>query len=187
MGFTQDLVKAANGELAWWKNAGCKECGDGCKERVAKYWKNLGVNLDGCSDQAWSAAFICFCMNAAQMPRLEFPYSIAHEAYIRWSIQNQKLNKPNKTYYGQRATQYAPKLGDMVAKARAANIDYDHIPDRFFPSHCDIVVGFETGKVLCVGGNVSNKVSVTKYAIDGKGRIVNPSASKIICVMDCRK
>jgi hypothetical protein len=188
MAFREALVSAATAELKWWKDKGCKECIPPCKSKVATYWRNMGPSLDGCSDQPWSAAFICFCMTTAGMPRTDFPYSIAHEAYIRWAVRNQTMNKPSKTYYGRRASEYAPKPGDMVAKSRAgANVDYDHIPDAFFTSHCDIVISVDGSVAQCVGGNVSNKVSITKYALDSAGKIVNPDSKNIICVMECRK
>lgn len=200
MPFQSTLVNIANGELTFWTEGKLFECvseptstkKDGSKV-IRKYWvEGLGINnLTGCSNVAWSAAFICFCMRKAGMPLTEFQFSAGHHAYIRASINNTKLNKPNKAYYGRRLAEYKPKPGDLIAQWRKPsssapdpNITFDNQPDDFYASHCDIVVSASDTEIVTVGGNVGNRVKKTIFpAING---LLAPK-KELICVLECRK
>ncbi len=203
MAFSETLVQIALTELTFWTNGNHREClktlpeNDSRKhvgeKRVARYWKEgLGVNgLNGCSTQAWSAAFICWCIRQAGMSLPEFPFSPGHHAYIRWAINNTKLNKPDKTYYGRRFAEYAPKPGDLIAQWRKTrssapdpNITFDVQPDDFYPSHCDIVVAVSATAIETVGGNVSQRVKKTIFP--AQNGILLPK-KELICVLEGRK
>jgi hypothetical protein len=200
MGFKEDLVQTALQELNFWMTGNFRECVQNIpanqqqgSKRVAKYWKDgLGErNLNGCINVAWSAAFICWCMRQAQMPIADFAFSAGHHAYIRWAINNTKMNKPGKTYYGQRLNSYEPKPGDLIAQWRKVrsgapdpNISFDIQPDDFYPSHCDIVVEVTANSIVGVGGNVSQRVKKTIFAAN-EG-ILSPKR-ELICVLECRK
>lgn len=200
MPFADELVRAALGELKFWTDGNLRECVAGVRperqigsKRVERYWlEGLGVrNLTGCKDVAWSAAFICWCMRQAGMPLADFPYNSGHHAYIRWSINNTKMSKPDKTYYGRRASEYRPKPGDLVAHWRKVkrtapdpNISFDVQPNDFYPSHCDIVVEASSTAVVIVGGNLSQRVRTTRLA--ASGGILSPKKD-LICVMECKK
>ena len=49
-------------------------------DSVAEYWREgLGdFSRNGCSDVAWSAAFICWSLRQAGVKLDEFPFSAAH-------------------------------------------------------------------------------------------------------------
>jgi len=48
------------------------------------------------------------------------------------------------------------------------NISYDHQPDDFYPSHCDIVVDVQPNRITLIGGNLSNRVKESRLlAQDG--------------------
>jgi hypothetical protein len=154
MAFAADLVASAVRELALWDDNDLVECirdprsaekpkkpvgnpktQPGSK-RVAEYWQGgLGeFNFNGCSDLAWSAAFICWNMRQAGMIA-DFPL-IPAIAYIRWAIANTK-GKTGKSLLRPPANQLQPKPGDMIAQWRKAgeaidpNITFDRQPDEF--------------------------------------------------------
>lgn len=194
MPFAEELKMIALEELKWWKDGGHHECSSSKPQgskRVEKYWKEgLHINgLTGCNiKQFWSAAFICYCMQAAGMLEDEFAPGAGHHTYIRWSISNTKQNKPNKTYYGRRFADYKPKPGDLIAQWRPGaptpRPSYDKQPPVFYPSHCDIVVAVSATAVETVGGNLSNRVRTTVFAAEDG--ILKPFPTGI-CVMECRK
>lgn len=194
MAFSDSLTTAALAELQWWTDGGHTECSStkpqGSK-RVERYWKEgLHLNgLTGCNiNQAWSAAFICFCMRQAGMIEGEFPFGSGHHTYIRWAIANTKSNKPNKTYYGRRFAEYQPKPGDLIAQWRTPaptpRPSFDNQPSDFYPSHCDIVVSVSDTVVEAVGGNVSNRVKTTTFPAQ-HGLVV--PFERGICILECRK
>lgn len=197
MGFKEDLISVASDELQLWHAGGWKECMGGHpdpgSERVAKYWQDaLSIQRNGCVDVAWSAAFICYCLKKAGMPAAEFPFAEGHSRYIEWAISNTKQDKPGKTYYGRPLT-HPPKPGDLIAEWRKAHsndpdpvppITFDHQPNDFYPAHCNIVVEATANLISTIGGNVSNKVSLTRY--DAHGGILTPKHT-LICVLECVK
>jgi hypothetical protein len=206
MSFANELVAVAKNELALWTNGGWVECvldpntqlpiSDQKKQpgavRVFDYWRE-GVgenNRHGCIKLAWSAAFICWCLRKSGMKIDQFPFSGSHQTYIRWAINNTKANKPGKSYYAQRVTQYLPKPGDLIAQWRKEkksdpnpDITFDHQPDEFYLSHCDIVVDVMADKVVTVGGNVSDKVKTTNFAISNG--VLAPK-DQLICILQCK-
>lgn len=200
MTFIDNLVKLAQGEFSFWIAGKYVECMSGGTpqqqqgtKRVATYWKEgLGINsLDGCSENApWSAAFVCWCMRQAGMALTDFAFSEGHHTYIRWAINNTKNQKLNKTYYGRRLTEYAPKPGDLIAKWRKEkgqldpNITFDVQPDEPYAAHCDIVVSVSDAKIETIGGNVSQKVNITNY--DAVNGILLPR-KEFISILECRK
>lgn len=194
MAFADQLVAKAQAELEFWKNGGLVECSADKPQgshRVRRYWQDgLHImNLDGCdTDTPWSAAFICFCMQAAGMPLSEFPFSASHQAYIRWAVNNAKGNKPNKTFYGRRRTERAPQPGDLIAQwrtpASSPPPSFNNMPEGFFASHCDIVVEANDHEVIAVGGNVSQRVKTTRFPAQNG---ILASFPSFICVMECAK
>ena len=197
MAFSTELVAQANAQMDDWVTGQWTECGGDLgvigSARVAAYWREgLGINgLNGCVDQPWSAAFICWCMRSAGMPLTDFAFDSGHHTYIRWAINNAKLSKSGKSYYGRRIEEYRPKPGDLIAQWRKAHasdpdphITFDDQPDEFYPSHCDIVVGVSPTRIVVIGGNLSDKVATSTYvAVDG---LLTPT-KQMICVLECRR
>lgn len=197
------LVENAKTELATWKRDGLVECvrsdvtgkplGDPLNQPgsrlVAGYWsEGLGdPSRNGCSQVAWSAAFICWCLRRSGVKLDEFPFSAGHHSYIRWAIANSTRGKPDKLYYGMRLGEYRPQPGDMIAAWRKArksdpdpNISFDNQPDAFYPAHCDIVVEPAEDRVIAIGGNLSERVKEARYPATG-GLLV--PQKQLICVL----
>ncbi|MEO6117884.1 MAG: DUF2272 domain-containing protein [Methylotenera sp.] len=206
MSFINNLVSVANQELKLWAEGGWVECAQdkNTKQpfreqkkqpgavRVYDYWlKGIGEkNRHGCIKLAWSAAFICWCLRNSGMKLEQFPISGSHQAYIRWSINNSKFQKADKSYYGRKANEYMPRPGDIIAQWRKEkvsdpnpNISYDNQPDEFYISHCDIVVSATATSVIAIGGNVSHRVKETKFEV--RNGLFVPK-KEIICIMQCK-
>lgn len=190
MKIAQSLVTTATAQLQKWSEGNWVECVIDPHTRtpkpspsqqpgaqaVAGYWLG-GVgdsSRNGCSEYAWSAAFICWCLRQAQVSLEQFPFSAAHHTYIRWAINNTRQHKSGKLYYGERIGDYTPRPGDLIAQWRKAkktdpdpDISFDHQPDTFYASHCDIVTKVDPAWVHAVGGNVSNKVSESRFELEG--------------------
>lgn len=203
MSITEKLVDTARTEYQYWKTHDLVECVRDKKKKpisnhgqpgsalVAKYWQEEPLNepdRNGCTKVAWSAAFISWCIRQAEVPLDKFPYSGAHHTYIRWAINNAKGKKQGKLYYGRRVGEYAPKPGDLIAQWRKEketdpdpDVSYDHQPDGSYYSHCDIVTEVNDSQVLSIGGNVSDKVSESSFAL--VGGLLKPS-KRLICIME---
>lgn len=201
------LVDVVQAELKSWRDGGWVECvrhpatkkpvGSPDEQpgslAVARYWRE-GIgnhSLNGCINEPWSAAFICWCLRKAGVELENFPFSPGHHAYIRWAINNAKKVKPGKLYYGERVQAYAPRPGDIIAQWRKAkesdpdpDITFDRQPDDFYPAHCDIVVTASADKVVVVGGNVGDRVKESTFAAV-QGVLVPRKA--LICVMRLAK
>jgi hypothetical protein len=203
MPITKSLTDITKAELEIWASQQLIECarnpstgkpltGTGSQagsDMVAKYWREgLGdQQRNGCSNVAWSAAFVCWSLRQAGVKLDEFPFSAGHHTYIRWAINNSKQDKLGKLYYGMRVATYRPQPGDMIAQWRKAkdsepdpSISFDVQPDDFYASHCDIVSRATPDKIFAVGGNVSNRVKGSSFgAIDG---LLKPKKA-LICVL----
>lgn len=203
MSIAESLVDKATAELQRWSEGAWVECvADSHTKKpiglpaqqpgaqaVAAYWLG-GVgdsSRNGCSDYAWSAAFICWCLRQAQVKLEQFPFSGAHHTYIRWAINNTKSNKSGKLYYGERTGDYALQPGDLIAQWRKAkktdpdpDITFDHQPDTFYTSHCDIVTKVDKEWVHAIGGNVSDKVSESRFELEDG--ILKPRKT-FICIL----
>jgi hypothetical protein len=109
------------------------------------------------SKEAWSGAFICYCMCVAGMQNNEiFPRSSRHVTYIAHSIDSR--GNVQNPFWGYRISEYGPVVGDLVCRARG--LSYSEAPDALVDgsSHVDIVVE-EGGEgrdrfILVVGGNL---------------------------------
>ena len=206
MSFAADLVNIAKHEFTLWSHGDWIECvkDNATKEplkdkkkqpganKIYDYWLDgIGErNRHGCTNLAWSAAFICWCLRKSGMKLDQFPISGSHQAYIRWSINNTKFQKIGKTYYGRRVNEYLPKPGDLIAQWRKEkksdpdpNISFDNQPDQFYMSHCDVVILVTADSVIAIGGNVSNKVKETKFALSNG--FLAPK-KELICIMECK-
>ncbi len=117
----------------------------------------------------WSAAFISWVMRTSGGGD-RFRYSMRHAVYTHWAKTNREAgNKsPFKLY---RTTEVIPEPGDLVCKARAGSgATYDSLkPDM--KSHCDYVIEVREGKLITIGGNVSDSVSETKVNLDKNGNV----------------
>ncbi len=166
---------------------GRQEYEDGAWQRIGDYWKNIGggyANLTG-KDRGypWSAAFISFCMRAAGAGS-NFPYSAGHARYINKAISNHLAGKMAEPIVGQRLTQYAPKVGDLIGYWRGATpITFDSAPSiGWYESHTDIVVDVAPGVLSSIGGNVSDGVTLREVRLGGDGKIVDQAQNWFVTV-----
>jgi hypothetical protein len=189
------IVAAAKAEFA--RFHGIDEGSSPLRERIADYYeagkgsRHLDPTLD---ENAWSAAFISFCVKQSGATDDQFAFNLSHSVYVRAAIANADADRG--VFRGHPITAYAPQLGDIIHHNRSGGtLSFDFARAHTgYPSHCVIVVGFETtGGVrhaLTIGGNEgiphgTGTVGQKSLALDANGRL-NQSAfgPKFICVIE---
>lgn len=177
---------------------GRQEGEPGYWQRIVKYWKE-GVNRSDVdtrlevmsNNNPWSAAFISYVFRKAGAAN-KFPYSAAHYTYITHAIRNRRNGTSNSSLVGYRITEYSPKVGDLVCAPRSSDrrkVTYENAlsyknsnGDRFFSSHCDIVVSVSNNSIDIIGGNVSNSVTQDTVKTES-GKLVQSSQRNWITVI----
>lgn len=174
----------------------------GFRQRVLTYIK-AGVypNSDGWKkykDDAWSAAFVSFCMRMGGAGK-NFPYSVGHHRYVSEAVRNKDAKKFSNAIIAYRSDELAPSVGDLLWRGRkvknrkgewvdgTSKWDLDDIISHLkakrggFPSHCDLVVDVdqENGLLYTIGGNVGDRVLRMQSKIDDEGHLVD-SRYKVI-------
>lgn len=205
-GFPQRLVDTATAEWNFWGNQTYNASGHrtvqghtegegpvsaggpSWYERVGDYWVE-GCNIHGINgknhDQPWSAAFISWCeKNSGAGAR--FLYSPRHSHYIYQGIRDFINKREDAGYWTQRVNEYKPQVGDLIAYARQAGIDYDHQANGDYPGHCDIVVAVRPTEIDVIGGNVGDSVSKrTIGLVAGYVPLVNVGDDRVVAIMQC--
>ena len=138
-------------------------------------------------DHPWSAVFVSYVMrNAGAGPA--FAYSTAHQNYIRAARQNRLSGNIANPFWAFRATEVAPRPGDLVCASRAnSGATYDNIGDPpFRAAHCDVVVETQPARIRVVGGNVNQTVGDKwlRTLPDGRLSLVG-SQSTFFAVIRC--
>ena len=117
--------------------------------------------------EPWSAAFVSWVMCEAGLGDMaQFRRSSAHRDYIDQAIRASDGNAPEAAYAAYDAGEKPIAPGDLLCNSRAG-FDYRSLADRRdHPvnnalTHCDIVVKVEAARVLLIGGNVDQSVSLT--------------------------
>jgi hypothetical protein len=107
----------------------------------------------------WSAVFVSYVMRTAGAGPL-FPYSAAHQAYIRVARRNRLARNTANPFWAFRATEVAPRVGDLVCASRMnSGATYDNIGDPLRrATHCDVVTELQPGLIRVIGGNVGQTV-----------------------------
>ncbi|MGY1807679.1 phage tail tip lysozyme [Blastococcus sp. SYSU D00669] len=136
----------------------------------------------------WSAVFVSYVMRRAGAGP-DFPYSAAHQTYTRIARRNRLAGDRTKAFWGFRATEVAPRVGDLVCAARAnSGATYDNIGDaRPRATHCDVVTDVRRGQIRVVGGNVGQRVGEKwlNTRPDGRLDLTGPQ-SRFFAVIRCR-
>lgn len=171
-----------------WNLAG-DEADEPYRSRIGLYWAAVGrPELDGGSDEPWSAAFISWCFAAAGASPA-FSGHDTHSAYVD-RIRRHDGMSAALVLAPPAAAALAP--GDLIWNSRwesageaarapksfaaaIAALEAGH----FFPSHVDIVVAVGAGLCDSIGGNVSNREpggSVTRstWRLAARGTIADP-------------
>jgi hypothetical protein len=216
--FTDAVVKICREELATFHDGRLKETDEAVFQRVGDYWNKLAEQPDfkvwkgynGRSDckfdangklvkndnQPWSAAFISFVAAMADAGA-NFHYGPSHSVYIVDALREAKKPFSTAKFVARRHTEYAPKLGDLIACERRpdteANFDtyIDFVKAGRFEAHCDFVVGFdaEHKHAITIGGNVGNSVSQKSWPLNAEGRIGDrdpkSATASVICIIEC--
>lgn len=157
--------------------------------RVGLYWQAVGrPELDGGSDEPWSAAFISWCFATAGAGAA-FAGHDTHSVYVdrirRHAGMSEKLVlappaaaplAPGDLIWNSR---WESDSGEAAApksfEAAVAQLD----AGNFFPSHVDIVVAVGAGQCDSIGGNVSNRdpggsVTRSTWRLADDGTIADP-------------
>jgi hypothetical protein len=165
--------------------------------RIADYYEAGGGSrtLDPTlNENAWSAAFISFCVKQAGATPDQFAFSLSHSVYVHAAIANADANRG--VFRGHRITEYTPKLGDLIHHNRSGGtLSFDFARAHTgYPSHSAIVVDFEVRNGIrhsvTIGGNEflaggSGTVGTKLFPLDANG-LLDQSAigPKLICVVE---
>jgi peptidoglycan hydrolase-like protein with peptidoglycan-binding domain len=181
-GLRRRIVQVALQELARWGNGRIKEGDPSMRSILTAYWRNgAGYMPSGAtwwSSVPWSAAFISYVMRQAGAGS-SFRYSGGH-SYYTVAAKNNRLANNSNPFKAYRITEVSPRLGDLVCKSRSGSgATYDNIREGM-ATHCDIVVEIQPGRLITVGGNVSDSVKTTPVSIDSRGRITQSGYFAVI-------
>jgi hypothetical protein len=164
--FKKKLIDLTNAEFNKWNKNGVK-IKEGAKDTITdlrNYWKTgAGIIKDDnyYINNAWSASFISYLMKIAGAES-DFKYSSSHSVYIRDAIKNRKENN-SKKFKAYKPNEVNIQVGDLVCYPRQSGINYD--TTTAYKSHCDLIISADQNNAVGVGGNVSNSVSKSNYAL----------------------
>lgn len=135
----------------------------------------------------WSAVFVSYVTRTAGAGDA-FAYSAAHQTYIRAARQNRLSGNTANPFWAFRATEVAPRVGDLVCASRMnSGATYDNIGDpQYRATHCDVVVEAQPERIRVIGGNVSQTVGEKwlRTLADGRLSLVG-SQSTFFAVIRC--
>ncbi|QIK37505.1 DUF2272 domain-containing protein [Caldichromatium japonicum] len=146
-------------------------------ERVNAYWRAVGhPELTGMDCQKpWSAAFIGWVMQEANVPMDQFRPTIAHWEYLAELIA--RAPEPGRYFVPRRIQDYSPEPGDLICASRPPFqpllIDgyIDPMSLGGLKAHCDLVVHKQGRTLEAIGGNVRNSVSRVRLELDPQGHL----------------
>lgn len=130
--------------------------------------------------QAWSAAFISYVVTRSA-PAPAFRYSQRHADYVEAAIAEALNPAGVHRYVARPVTAFSPRPGDLICsyrgQPRREAWDGGRSPWRLGAAHCDVVVATErqgaAARVLAVGGNIFQSVSLSVHALAPDGRLVD--------------
>ncbi|HUC69766.1 MAG TPA: DUF2272 domain-containing protein [Stellaceae bacterium] len=146
-------------------------------QRVLEYFKLVGrPDIVDPSAEPWSAAFISFVMSSAGATPLQFPISPSHHRYILQGLANRIRNNLDAPIVYFDRNEMAPRVGDLIGFSRTADVknraDLERfLPDKFFPSHTDLVIDVSGPRIKAIGGNVAQTIMTSTVAADDSGKI----------------
>lgn len=176
---------------------GIDEGAEPLRSRIADYYEAGGGsrNLDPTLDEnAWSAAFVSFCVKQSGATADQFKFSLSHSVFVHAAIANAEAHRG--MFLGHRISEHAPKLGDLVHHNRSGGtLSFDFAREHTgYPSHSCIVVDFEmrngVRNAVTIGGNEfllhgSGTVGTKTFALDANGFLDQAAiGAKLICVVE---
>ncbi len=189
------LAAWAEGEEA--RFLGRLEDEEPCNGWIAEYWRIVGDaagrpayrhvdgrTVDEAGDRwAWSAAFIGAGVWFAASGAPWFAYCEWHSTYVRDAIRR-AAEGGEQPYRAHPIGAVALQRGDIVVQWRAGlgdgtrdrPVTYESAARiEPFTSHGDIVVSASADAAEIVGGNLADTVMRRRLALDGSGRLADPS------------
>ncbi|HWX62902.1 DUF2272 domain-containing protein [Bradyrhizobium sp.] len=176
---------------------GINEGNQPLRGRIADYYEAAGGsrNLDPTlNENAWSAAFVSFCIKQSGATADQFKFSMLHSVYVKAAIANADAGRG--VFRGHPITDYAPKLGDLIHHNRSGGtLTFEFAREHDgYPSHSAIVVDFEVSNgvrhAVTIGGNEflaggTGTVGRSSFPLDANG-FLNQAAigPKLICVVE---
>lgn len=210
--FRIELVNAAQAELT--RFGGLKETQSAARPFLIEYWTTgAGRNPTAAKKEikartAWSAAFISFVVKRAlkaSKSSASFKFSASHSEYVGDAIRNVLQSAAPPGFFGLPPTGVGavqPEVGDIFGSTRVVRVDdYADALDEarkinLYFSHFDVVTEVKSGKLKCIGGNVSQSVTektITltkegllperKFKFDAAGRVIE---GPFICIIKHR-
>lgn len=176
--------------LAYWRSV--PQSGEAIQQNRGIYSAALrgegGGNL--WAEPFWSAAFISWVLGAAGVDAPEFAPDAAHSRYLDHLDRLAELYPALAPFLPRDPLAYSPLPGDLVCRDRSrrpllAWAERAAERGQFRPMHCDIVVTTGPGVVEAVGGNVSDSVTLARWATDGAGRL-QPEPRPFLVIMENR-
>ncbi|GJD53059.1 hypothetical protein OPKNFCMD_5830 [Methylobacterium crusticola] len=191
----RSVVAAAKAEFD--RFADIDEGDEPLRSRIADYYEAGGGSRDldpTLNENAWSAAFVSFCVKQAGATARQFKFNLSHSVFVRAAIANGEANVG--VFRGHRVGDHAPALGDLIHHNRSGGtLSFDFARDHTgYPSHSCIVVGFEMRNgvrhAVTIGGNEflaggTGTVGTKAFPLDTNG-FLNQAAigPKLICVVE---
>jgi hypothetical protein len=176
---------------------GINESDQPLRGRIADYYEAAGGSrsLDPTRDEnAWSAAFVSFCVKQSGATADQFRFSMLHSVYAKAAIANGEAGRG--VFRGHPVTDYAPKLGDIIHHNRSGgtiSFDFARAHDGY-PSHAAIVVDFEmrngVRNAVTIGGNEflaggTGTVGKKFFPLDADGLLDQAEIGpRLICVIE---
>jgi hypothetical protein len=189
------IVAVAKGEFDHFH--GIDEGTQPLRGRIADYYEAGGGSRDldpTLNTNAWSAAFVSFCVKQSGATAEQFKFNLSHSVYVRAAIANADADRG--VFRGHRITEHAPQLGDLVHHNRdGGTLSFEFARDNTgYPSHCAIVVDFDVRNgvrgAVTIGGNEglvggSGTVGKKFFALDANGFLDQSRISpRLICVIE---
>ena len=176
---------------------GIDEGAEPLRSRIADYYEAGGGSrtLDPTLDEnAWSAAFVSFCIKQSGASASQFSYSMQHSVFVHAAIANALAG--TGVFRGHRIGDHALQLGDLVHHNRSGGkLTYEYARDHAnYPSHSCIVVGFEdvdgVRHAITIGGNEgiaggTGTVGRKSFPLDAKGCLDQSKiTTRLICAVE---
>jgi hypothetical protein len=164
--FKNKLVDLANDEYNKWNKNGIKikEGAADTLQTLRNYYEQ-GANVKNSDNYyistPWSATFISYLMKKAGAEN-DFKYNLSHSEYIREAVQNRKANN-SKKFKAYLPNEVPVEVGDLVCYPRQSGVGYNSTGN--YASHCDLIISVNNNTAVGIGGNVSNSVSKSNYAL----------------------
>ena len=189
------IVAIAKGEFDHFH--GIDEGTQPLRGRIADYYEAGGGSRDldpTLNTNAWSAAFVSFCVKQSGATADQFKFNLSHSVYVRAAIANEDANRG--VFRGHRITEHAPHLGDLVHHNRdGGTLSFEFARANIgYPSHCAIVVDFDVRNgirgAVTIGGNEglaggSGTVGKKFFPLDANGFLDQSRIGpQLICVIE---